>query len=70
MEEIRAELAEIDELLQFKAEIHAALDCETECPCCQERDLCAEECSFAKDDPDAFARLQFMRDTLHAKFRT
>lgn len=34
------------------------------CPCCQQSDICLEECTFAEDSPADFDVMQVAREAL------
>ena len=44
--------------------ILCALGHETECPCCSERETCADGCTFEDDCPDEYKRMLYMRSAL------
>lgn len=54
----------LDEAADKLDRIRLALEHETECPCCGERETCCDECSFAGDCPAECDRMMFMRTVL------
>ena len=41
-----------------------ALIIHCECPCCERRDCCDEECTFSEDCPTEYEFMTFMRELL------
>jgi hypothetical protein len=54
----------LDESADVIEKIFNGLDCETECPCCQENTECLEGCTFSTDSYDGYGRMQFFRELL------
>lgn len=40
-----------------------------ECPCCEQRTECDEECTFGEDCPDDYEQMQYFRSLLYEVLR-
>ena len=54
----------LDEAADAIEKVFVAFDCETECPCCLERNVCVDGCTFIEDAPGDYERMQFMREMM------
>jgi hypothetical protein len=54
----------LDEAADVIEKIFNGLDCEAQCPCCQEKTDCVKGCTFATDSYDGYERMQFIRELL------
>ena len=46
-----------------RLEVYLEADCG--CPCCGEKQVCHEECTFADDDPTAKEKMEFVREVMY-----